>query len=89
VLIQTSAKSIEIEERANYLLYSSPEKSLGPDRFAAHRGGFLSSRKATNRKMPQMIVQRPFAELKLPDKDRLKPQCRMPDYAASRLQTVA
>jgi len=29
-----------------------------------------------------MSVRRPLHELKLPDKHRLEPQCRMQDYAA-------
>jgi len=36
-----------------------------------------------------MIFRSPFDELKLGDGDRLKPQCRMPEYAAQSVEKVS
>ena len=38
--------------------------------------------------MPEMVDVSPFDKLKLADKQRFQPQCRMPDYAASGIACV-
>jgi hypothetical protein len=39
-------------------------------------------------RVPRVVHIRPFDKLKMPDKLRLQPQCRMPDYTASAVTSV-